>query len=69
MAKAGKKLIAKLTNDDGDVVWVSKGGGDYWISHAGQDHICHRSAASLQGARREALLVFHVNVPNCELLE
>jgi hypothetical protein len=63
MARAGKKLVAYLRNEDGDVVRVSKGGRNYWITYADKDHICHPSVGSVQGAKREALLVFHVDVP------
>lgn len=63
MARSRKQLIGKFRNEEGDVVWVYKGGRDFWISYKGEERICHPSVRSVDEASREAFLVFHVDVP------
>lgn len=68
MARSKRQLVGKWTNDEGDAVWVYKAGRSFWISHGNGEHLCHPSIRSLDDTRREAMLVYHVNVPNFEAL-
>jgi hypothetical protein len=63
MARTKRQLLGRLRNEEDEVVWVYKAGRSYQISHQGREHLCHPSVRSLEGARREAMLVFHVKVP------
>lgn len=62
MARSKRQLIGKWINDDGDMVWVYKGGRDFWISYRDSEHLCHPSIRSVNDTKREAMLVFHVSV-------
>lgn len=68
MGRSKRQLVGKWTNDDGATVWVYKAGGSYWISYGNNEHLCHPSVRSLNDTSREALIVFHVNVPNYEAI-
>lgn len=59
---AKKQLVGRWVNDDGDTIWVYKSGRSYWISNGTADHLCHPSIRSLEDTKREALLVFHVQM-------
>ena len=62
MARAKKQLIGKWTNESGDTVWVYKAGRSYWISYGDNEHLCHPSVRALQDTKREAMIVYHVNM-------
>lgn len=64
MARAKKQLIGKWINDDGETVWVYKAGRSYWISYGSGEHLCHPSVRNVDDTKREAMIVFHVDVPH-----
>lgn len=64
MARAKRQLVGRLENDEGDAVWVHKCGRDFWISYRDREHLCHPSVRSVHDTPREAMVVFHVRVPN-----
>lgn len=60
MARSKKQMVGYWLTEDGDRVWVYKGGRSYWISYSNNEHLCHPSIRSIQDTRREAVIVFHV---------
>ena len=64
MARTKRQLVGKWTNEDGDMVWVYKGGRSFWISFRDNEHLCHPSVRTVGDTKREAMIVFHVSVPN-----
>jgi len=66
MARTKRQLIGKWTNDDGETVWVYKGGKSFWLSFRDHEHLCHPSIRSVADTKREAMLVYHVKTLNFE---
>lgn len=64
MARPMEQRLGYLRGDTADgtaaVVSVSKIGYDYRIGYGNRDHLCHPSVRDIEGVKREALLVFHV---------
>lgn len=63
---AKKVLVAKLITDEGEIVYVSKAGGSFYIKYHGEEKLCHPSIRSLQMTSREASVVFHVTIVDFE---
>lgn len=61
MARSNKRLVGYWHTENGERVWVYKGGRSYWISQGDSEHLCHPSIRSIQDTRRETVLVFHVS--------
>lgn len=49
-----------VADDQPVLISISKKGGSFYISDGQRRHLCHPSVRDLEGAKREAALVFQV---------
>lgn len=72
MVRSREQRLGYLRGNAADgtaaVVSVSKIGRDYQIGYGNRDHLCHPSVRDIEGVKREALLVFHIQNPVFEPL-
>ena len=65
LARSREQRIGYLRGSYGEdqpgTLFVSKIGRDFRLSDGSKTHLCHPSVRDIDGVKREAMLVFHLN--------